>query len=801
MSRYTIFLIMPLTMLLAENALAQESHVLPLVRVGIVLDGPEGEGRAFSKLAEQEILELTRGEFDIRFPVEKMIVADWTLGGVSKAVDQLLNDPEVDILLANGLIASHVVCHRGRLPKPVIAPFVIDAKLQELPIKDGASGVENLNYVSFPAGMKRDVEAFLDVVPFTKLVVLVNRHYPEAIPELMNLVTDLEVEFQEIGLELEIIPIDRSVDQAFAVFPSDAEAVYVTPLVHIAAEEFDHLLDILIDRKLPSFSLFGVLEVERGILAGLKPDIFPKLARRIALNVQRILLGEEAGSLPVSFAIGEQFTINMATARKIGVSPGWGVLTEAEQIQQERKDVERELDLESVVREAVDANLDLAAKERFVAAGRQNISEARSSLFPQVDISSLGLVIDEDRASASFGQQAERTVSGSISATQIIYSEPAWANLEIQKELQKTREWERKQLELDIVAAATTAYLNVLRSKTFERIQTENLKRTRSNLELARVREVVGSAGPAEVYRWESQVATNRKTVIEANSQRNLAEIELNRLLNRPLEEPFRTLEVDIHDPVLMITEEKLFWCTRDPVSFRIFREFMVREGLNASPELEALDAAILARERIHRSATHSLWSPTIALFGEVTNRFSREGAGAESFDSSQLPFSLPQVDDTDWSVGLNISFPLFRGGSKYAVRERAHEELFQLRIERNAAAERIEQRVRNALHNAGASFAGIEQSLAAAEAADKSLEVVNDAYGRGVVSIIDLLDAQNNALVAELLAANAVYDFLIDLMEVERSIGQFDFFRSEENRQAFYERLELHYKNSDLDR
>jgi outer membrane protein TolC len=572
----------------------------------------------------------------------------------------------------------------------------------------------------------------------------------------------------------------------------------VTPLVHIPTEEFDHLLDVLIERKLPSFSLFGVREVERGILAGLKPDIFPQLARRVALNVQRILLGEDAGTIPVSFAIGEQLTINMATARAIGVSPGWGVLTEAEQIHRERAEVKRELSLELVVREVVGANLDLAAKKRFVAAGRHYISEARSSLLPQVDISGSGIVIDEDRASASFGQQSERTLSGSISATQIIYSEPAWANLSIQKDIQKRREWERNQLEMDIVAGATTAYLNVLRAKTFERIQTENLKRTRSNLELARVREVVGSAGPAEVYRWESQVATNRKTVIEANSQRNLAEIELNRLLNRPLEEPFRTLEVDIHDPIMMMTHEKMFRCTNDPVSFRIFREFMVQEGLNASPELEALDAAVLARERIHRSATHSLWSPTIALFGEVTNKFSEEGAGTGSFDSSQLPFPLPQVDDTDWSVGLSISFPLFRGGSKYSVRQRTLEELFQLRIERKAIAERIEQRVRSALHNAGASFAGIEQSQAAAEAAGKTLEVVSDAYGRGVVSIIDLLDAQNNALVAELLAANAVYDFLIDLMEVERSIGQFDFFRSEENREAFFERLETHFQNSE---
>ncbi|MCK5527612.1 MAG: TolC family protein, partial [Candidatus Latescibacteria bacterium] len=141
----------------------------------------------------------------------------------------------------------------------------------------------------------------------------------------------------------------------------------------------------------------------------------------------------------------------------------------------------------------------------------------------------MGMMMDEDRAAAGMGQQPERTVSGSVTATQVLYSEAAWANVAIQKLLHTAREEERKQLRLNITQSAATAYLNVLRAKTFERIQKENLKRTRSNLELARVREVVGSAGPAEVYRWESEMAFNRKTVIEANARRNLAEMELNR--------------------------------------------------------------------------------------------------------------------------------------------------------------------------------------------------------------------------------------------------------------------------------
>ena len=55
------------------------------------------------------------------------------------------------------------------------------------------------------------------------------------------------------------------------------------------------------------------------------------------------------------------------------------------------------------------------------------------------------------------------------------------------------------------------------------------MKLSRSNLELARVRQQIGFSGSAEVYRWESQIATARKRAIEANARRNAAEIALNR--------------------------------------------------------------------------------------------------------------------------------------------------------------------------------------------------------------------------------------------------------------------------------
>ncbi len=70
------------------------------------------------------------------------------------------------------------------------------------------------------------------------------------------------------------------------------------------------------------------------------------------------------------------------------------------------------------------------------------------------------------------------------------------------------REEGRKQLRLDVAQESGVAYLNVLRARTSLRIQRDNLMLTRSNLELARVRESVGYAARDEVFRWQNERAT-----------------------------------------------------------------------------------------------------------------------------------------------------------------------------------------------------------------------------------------------------------------------------------------------------
>ncbi len=793
-----VLLSIPL-LFLPDDAPAQQKRRLPVVRIGFVMDGPSDRLKQTRAQFEKEITDLLGGEFDVRFPETKQIMGNWTEKAVSDGINRLLADPGVDMVIALGVLASNDAAIRGDLPKPVLAPIVLDVDLQGLPQKDGASGVKNLSYTALPNPFRSDLEMFQRIVPFKKLALLTAPYYGGT--TLQEFQQRFSQVVKDLGLELQRIYVGESAREALAKLEPDVEAVYLPPLQHLSAEEHDRLIKGLIGCKLPSFSHRGRWEVERGAFAGLATEeTSSRLARRTALNIQRILLGEDAGTLSYAFPARERLTINMATARAIGVYPPFSVLGEAELLDEEVVEIKTRRTLAGTVQEAIAANLDLAAQDRTVAAGEQEVKGARSGLLPQVEVSALGLIIDDDRAEASFGSQAEQTVTGTASLSQVIYADPAWANLSIQKHLQTAREEEREAVRLDITLESATNYLDVLRAKAVERIEKQNLNLTRSNLELARVRQSVGISGPAEVYRWESAIANSRQVLLQATSRRQQAERALNRLLNRPLNELFTTEDVGLKDPILMTSDERFSKSVNNPWALAVFSSFMVKEGLANSVEQRALDAAIAAQERLLASAKRSFWVPTAALSGEVTQFLAEEGAGKEPITIPGFPggASLPRADDTDWGVGVSVSLPLFEGGLRFADKKRAIEELARLRIERQSTRERIALAIETAVLRIQASYPSIDLSSDARKTSLKNLELVQDSYSLGVVSVIDLIDAQTSALVSSQVAANAVYDFLIDLMEMERAANDFDFFKTPDERAAWFNRVEEYFRENE---
>lgn len=755
-----------------------------VVTIGIVTDGPIEHISWSPELFKKELLVLTQTDFEVRFPETKQLDGGWSGERIAAALKQLQEDSEVDMVLALGYVSSAIAALSGPLHKPTFAPFVIDAALQGLPRKNNTSGVRNLNYLSGEANFVRDLRVFKSVAECKKVAVLIDAASYTAQPDLIRRAREVTV---SASVELLFIQQKTRNEDLAAQLPPGIDCVVVTELARLDRTAMERLIAALIEKKLPSYSLHDSRLVEQGLLmAEASVTDWRRLARRNALNMHAVIHGEPTERQPVSFKSKRRLTINMATARAIGIFPSFDILHEASLIHAESEPQGRPLSLAAVAIEAVAANLDLRAAALGLEAGQTDVEEAHAGLLPQLNASVDYRQLDSDGAAVISGAVAEQSTTAAITLSQLIYSDSIRANVDIQHYLQDNRRALKRELELDIVLEATTAYLDALKAQTFVHIRREDMKLSRTNLELARDRQRIGVASPAEVYRWETELATSRQELLDAQAQLQQAHDALNRLLHRPFKEPFIAEPATLDDPRLIVSRKELFEYVINERAFELMGDFMIKEGVMASPELMGLEALLAATKRELKTNRRAYWSPTVTLQGEIAN----------VIDENRVA-GLAAEGDNDWSVGLRFSLPLFEGGARRARLSGSQLALDQQRSQRDASRERIEQRIRATLHRIKASYPSIQLSKDAANAASKNLDLVTDAYSRGAVSILDLLDAQNAALVAEESSTNAVFDFLIDLMNLQRSAGGFDFFLDEQGLDSWLKRLQRYISSA----
>jgi len=745
-------------------ALAQQRFV-----VAVVGDGPSDRFAIQQQKYVDELLALTENEFEVEL---RRFLGNWSKDSIDAVLDSVYEDPSIDLVLINGFVANQVAATRREFSKPTFLPLIIDVGLLAGDTGVGRSGVENLNYLSAYADFTDDLDTLARIVPYRTLVLIVDEALSSAIPELREAALAAS---EARGIELIEVTHDGIDHRLMNRVPAETDAIFLAGLPRMPLAEFDELIEKINAAGLPSYSFAGVADVERGLLVtNSEPRDVDRQARLNALNMQAVMLGARAEDQPTASQNKEQLTINMETARKINLSPSFEVLRYAVLLNQQVQVSGKEYGLVEIARLALDQNQDLQAETFGVRAGLEEIARARSSLLPQVDAST-SYTMRRDTPFVEAGLFAERSTDAAVSVDQLLYSDAASANLVIQRELQRTRMSGLQEFRLDVIQAATTAYYTVLNARSQLAVQDNNLRISRANLELAEDRVRLGTSTPADVYRWQTEVARAQILVVNARSVLNQSWETLNRILHRPQGTRMALREATFDEPFMMKRAE-FDQLVKSPADYARFSRFYIDRALRQAPELEQLDAQIAAKRRELTSERRSYWLPDFTIGGRYTNNFDQSGVGAG-----------PQAgeDLDDWSVGVQATLPLFSGGLRRANVSRASYELRQLESLQRSTEERVEEEIRNQLHAAQAAYAQIDLALAAAEASRRNFELVSDAYGRGTVTIIDLLDAQDTSLAASATAAESLYGFLINIMSLQRAVGGYDYLLSPEERAA----------------
>ncbi len=734
---------------LSLNVFSTEK-TLPVVKVGVLFDGNSEYNEEFLNLFKNEMNSLMDNNYLFEF--KSILNGGWNSSDIENNINTLLNNSEVDLILSLGVVS--------------------DSKIPQNPKKNIISPLKNVKIDT------KVVKLFEKITNFKNIVIVANKTFENTNFGKLNENTNTTV-FITSSNDL--------------VLPENTDAVLLLPQLNLSKEEFNKLNDLFISKKLPVFSVFGEQDVKNGILASIDiKDYLKTLARKTSLNIRNILLKEQISANHVELSLYTQLIINVETAEKINLNIDNEVLIESTLINENKNNTNEIITLLKAVNESINKNLDIVVQYEVYNAEKETIKEAESNYYPKIELSSTGAIIDSDRAGASLGMFPERSLSIGLTVTQIIYAEKVYANVDIKKNLNKLTEYKIEQIKQDIALETAVLYMNLLRAQINEKIQKQNIKLTQHHLNLAKTRQQLGIAGPGEIYRWESQLAMNKKNIIDAQSKIKLAQMYLNRLLHKPLETSLNVEEVTMKDSMLIsnyIDFEKFF---KNKQQLSALKEFLVKESFKNSNELKQLETAIETQKRYLLSIDKSYYHPIVALQGNASYRLLEGGAGA-NYEISLPPGMgemfgglFPKTDDLEWSIGVKVSLPLFEGFATKSEENKNKKMLSKLLLEKQSAMEKIEQRVRSMVEKANSSYPAIKLTNEAKEAVVKSLNLVEDAYLKGFASTIDLIDIQNTLMTVNEATENAKYEFLIDLMEVQRAVGKVEFNLNENQKNDF---------------
>ncbi|TNF72403.1 MAG: TolC family protein, partial [Acidobacteria bacterium] len=181
------------------------------------------------------------------------------------------------------------------------------------------------------------------------------------------------------------------------------------------------------------------------------------------------------------------------------------------------------------------------------------------------------------------------------------------------------------------------------------------------------------------------------------------------------------------------------------------------------SPEARAVRELITAQEIQLGRAKRAWFMPSFFLVGNYAG------------DLSEGDVDFPGIADEGGSFSINLTYPIVQGGLKASEIAKAEVDLEGLQQQLELVEQRVEQRTRTSVRLVENSFPRIKFALEAARAAGASLVIVQDKYAEGILNVTDLLSAQNEKFSSDQLLEVATYQYLIDLVELQRSISWFE--------------------------
>ena len=260
------------------------------------------------------------------------------------------------------------------------------------------------------------------------------------------------------------------------------------------------------------------------------------------------------------------------------------------------------------------------------------------------------------------------------------------------------------------------------------------------HLAISQKRVETGTATKLDVLTTQVRVASASSTRIDIANALRTQEILLRQLLGMPPEKP------------LLLSGQ----FSMAPVS--LAADSLLQAAMSQRPEIRtAQDAETTAVIQTRVAALGD--KPTLSL-GLLTG-----------LKNGYEP-NLNRITG-NFVASLSIQAPIFNGYRTRYLKELAQASLLALQYRNTDLKRRITTEVEQAISNAQASLEKISNTQVQVSRAEEALTIAKAQYGAGVITNLDLLDAQTSLSEAKLVYLRAKYDYINCLNTLDRVTGK----------------------------
>lgn len=346
-------------------------------------------------------------------------------------------------------------------------------------------------------------------------------------------------------------------------------------------------------------------------------------------------------------------------------------------------------------------------------------------------------------------------------------------------------------------------------------VQKEDVKESRENLAIARVREKMGKCGKEEALRWAAQLLEEEQELLDMNASAKNLKISINKLLNTNQTNTFALAPLRASDPAFYTKDINIIDYVITPKALEGFTQMLVNEAFRVSPELAKLKAATKIKDYEMAMYYQKFILPDAKLNLTYTSLMNREFAKdtvipsadmrkpatmVSAYGSSYLrgtPITMPHSDATNLQLGIFAQWKPIEGGTKIAEIARLKAEKDELLRYQEEAKASLERQLRETINKALAGYFSIEKNYKAMSASDENFKCVQAKYLKGQAPIEQMLDAQRLYKQARVKALNSQYVFFKELVWVQRALCAVNWAKATPEAQQFIKNVKEQLEKS----